>query len=55
MGLMPIYQKPRTSIPAKGHKIYPYLLKGLKVERANQVPYPRFRLLRRRAPPGGAG
>jgi putative transposase len=29
MGLMPIYQKPNTSRPAKGHKIYPYLLKGL--------------------------
>src|SRR3546814_10170817 len=26
MGLMPIYRVPRTSIPAKGHKIYPYLL-----------------------------
>ena len=24
MGLMPIYQKPRTSVPAKGHKTYPY-------------------------------
>jgi hypothetical protein len=29
MGLMPIYQKPNTSRPAKGHKTYPYLLKGL--------------------------
>lgn len=37
MGLMPIYQKPNTSRPAKGHKIYPYLLKGLRVERPNQV------------------
>ena len=27
MGLMPIYQKPNTSKPAKGHKIYPYLLR----------------------------
>jgi len=25
MGLMPIYQKPYTSRPAKGHKTYPYL------------------------------
>ncbi len=32
-GLMPIYQKPNTSRPAKGHKIWPYLLKGLRVER----------------------
>lgn len=37
MGLMPIYQKPNTSRPAKGHKTYPYLLKGLRVERPNQV------------------
>jgi putative transposase len=37
MGLMPIYQKPNTSRPAKGHKIYPYLLKGLRVDRPNQV------------------
>jgi|TARA_B100001964_G_C14163642_1_gene567995 putative transposase len=37
MGLMPIYQKPRTSVPAKGHKRYPYLLKGLRIERPNQV------------------
>ncbi len=38
MGLMPIYQKPNTSRPAKGHKTYPYLLRGLQVERPNQVP-----------------
>ncbi|MEL6542841.1 MAG: IS3 family transposase [Pseudomonadota bacterium] len=37
MGLMPIYQKPNTSKPAKGHKTYPYLLKGLHVTRPNQV------------------
>jgi putative transposase len=37
MGLMPIYQKPNTSRPVKGHKIWPYLLKGLRVERPNQV------------------
>ena len=35
--LMPIYQKPDTSRPAKGHKTYPYLLGGLRVERPNQV------------------
>src|SRR3546814_9325067 len=33
MGLMPIYRVPRTSIPAKGHKIYPYLLRGLEIAR----------------------
>jgi putative transposase len=37
MRLMPIYQKPDTSRPAKGHKTYPYLLGGLRVERSNQV------------------
>ena len=37
MGLMPIYQKPNTSKAAKGHKIYPYLLRGLQVTRPNQV------------------
>lgn len=37
MGLMPIYQKPNTSKAAKGHKIYPYLLRSLQVGRPNQV------------------
>ena len=37
MGLLPIYQKPDTSRPVKGHKTYPYLLRGLPVERSNQV------------------
>ena len=37
MGLMPIYQKPNTSRPAKGHKTYPYLLRDLRVDRPNQV------------------
>ena len=36
-GLMPIYQQPRTSIPAPGHKIYPYLLRDLMIDRPNQV------------------
>ena len=34
---MPIYQRPNTSKPAKGHKVYPYLLKGLNITRPNQV------------------
>ena len=29
--------KPRTSQPAPGHKIYPYLLRGLSIDRPNQV------------------
>ncbi|SMX45257.1 Integrase core domain protein [Octadecabacter ascidiaceicola] len=37
MGLMPIYQKPNTSKAAKGHKIYPDLLRELQVGRPNQV------------------
>jgi len=37
MGLKAIYRRPRTSQPAKGHKIYPYLLNGMKMTRPNQV------------------
>ena len=37
MGLEPIYQKPNTSAPHPGHKIYPYLLKGLEITEPNQV------------------
>jgi len=37
MGLEPIYQKPNTSAPHPGHKIYPYLLKGLAITEPNQV------------------
>ena len=37
MGLCAIYPKKRTSVPFKGHKIYPYLLRGLEVARPRQV------------------
>ncbi len=37
MGLRALYPRRRTSQPGKGHKIYPYLLRGLSIERANQV------------------
>src|SRR6202041_1456338 len=37
MGIAAIYRRPNSSKPAPGHKIYPYLLRGLKVERPNQV------------------
>ena len=37
MGLTALGPKPQTSKPAPGHKIYPYLLRGLVIERANQV------------------
>ena len=37
MGLQALYPRRRTSQPGKGHKIYPYLLRGLPIERANHV------------------
>ena len=37
MGLVAIYQRPNTSKPAVAHKVYPYLLGGLAIERVNQV------------------
>jgi putative transposase len=37
MGIAALGPKPRTTKPAPGHKIYPYLLRDLKIERANQV------------------
>jgi len=37
MGLKAIYRRPRTSQPTPGHKIYPYLLGGMKITRPNQV------------------
>jgi putative transposase len=37
LGLAAIYQRPNTSKPATAHKIYPYLLRGLAIERVNQV------------------
>jgi putative transposase len=37
MGLESVAPKPNTSKAAKGHKVYPYLLRGLEIERPNQV------------------
>ena len=37
MGLSAIYQAPRTSVPHPEHRVYPYLLKGLAIDRPNQV------------------
>ena len=37
MGLVAIYQRPNTSKAAAAHKVYPYLLGGLSIERVNQV------------------
>ena len=37
MGLAPIYQRPRTTAPNPAHRIYPYLLRDVAVDRPNQV------------------
>jgi putative transposase len=37
MGIEALYRKPRTSIPARGATIYPYLLDNLLIDRPNQV------------------
>jgi len=37
MGIEALYRRPRTSIPARGAAIYPYLLSGVAIERPNQV------------------
>ncbi|MFK4531923.1 hypothetical protein ABIA00_000395 [Bradyrhizobium ottawaense] len=51
MGIEAVYRRPNTSKPAPGHKIYPYLLRGLKIERPDHAwamditysaPRPRF-------------
>ena len=37
MGVEALYRKPRTTKPGAGHKIYPYLLRNLSIDRPNQV------------------
>ena len=37
LGLEAIYRKPRTSVSNPEHRVYPYLLRGLTIERPNQV------------------
>jgi putative transposase len=37
MGIEAVYRRPRTSNPAPGHKVFPYLLRGITINRANQV------------------
>src|SRR5205085_12676495 len=37
MGLEAIYPKPRLSAPGAGHRVYPYLLRGVAVERPGHV------------------
>ena len=38
MGIEALYRRPSTSKPAPGHRIYPYLLRGMMIDRPNQVP-----------------
>jgi putative transposase len=35
MGIDALYRRPNTSRPAPGHKVYPYLLRGVAVTRPN--------------------
>lgn len=37
MGLEAIYARPRTTLPAENHRIFPYLLRGVAIERPDQV------------------
>jgi putative transposase len=37
MGIEALYRRPRTTTPELGHKIYPYLLRGIEITRPNQV------------------
>ena len=37
MGIEALYRKPNTSRKHPGHKVYPYLLRGMTIDRANQV------------------
>ena len=37
LGLEAIYRKPRTTVANPEHRVYPYLLRGLTIERSNQV------------------
>jgi len=37
MGLVAVYQRPKTTVPNPEHKIWPYLLREMKIDRPNQV------------------
>src|SRR3712207_451387 len=37
MGLAAVYQRPRTTVPQPGHRIWPYLLRDLSIDRPDQV------------------
>jgi putative transposase len=40
MGIFALYRRPRTTVPAEGHRVFPYLLTGLEIARPNQVGRP---------------
>jgi len=37
MGIEALYRRPRTTRPEPGHKIYPYLLRGMEITRPQRV------------------
>ena len=37
MGLAAVYQRPRTSVPHPEHRVWPYLLRNLTIDRPDQV------------------
>ena len=37
LGIEAIYRKPRTTVANPEHRVYPYLLRGVTIERSNQV------------------
>jgi putative transposase len=37
MGIEALYQRPRTSKPHQGHKLFPYLLRNLQITAPNQI------------------
>jgi putative transposase len=37
MGLEAIYPKPHLSLAGRGHRVFPYLLRNVRIERVNQV------------------
>lgn len=37
MGIEAVYPKPKLNQPGEGHRVYPYLLRGVGVDRVNQV------------------
>jgi putative transposase len=37
LGIQAMYSRKNTSLPNKEHRKYPYLLKGIKIDRKNQV------------------